>query len=197
VVRLYVEGGGDSKELHARCREGFRKLLEACGFRGRMPRIVACGGRSAAFSDFKTALNNAGDTVFLLIDSEWPVADVERTRAHLHARDNWQIPNGASDEHFLFMTTCMETWIVADREALRAHFGQGLREAELPPLLDLESRERHAVQRSLEAATRNCGEVYRKGRVSFALLGSLQPDRLASHLPSFRRARRILDAMLR
>ena len=25
---IYLEGGGDSKELHTRCREGFRKLLE-------------------------------------------------------------------------------------------------------------------------------------------------------------------------
>ena len=31
---IYLEGGGDSKELHIRCREGFRKLLENCGFQG-------------------------------------------------------------------------------------------------------------------------------------------------------------------
>ncbi len=36
---IFLEGGGDSKELHIRCREGFRQLLEKCGFKGRMPRL--------------------------------------------------------------------------------------------------------------------------------------------------------------
>jgi hypothetical protein len=52
--RIYVEGGGESKEMHARCREGFRTLLENSGFKGRVPRIVACGGRDAAYDAFAT-----------------------------------------------------------------------------------------------------------------------------------------------
>lgn len=196
-MRLYVEGGGDSKELHARCREGFRKLLENCGLRGRMPRIVACGSRNATFADFRTALQNGAGTALLLVDSERPVADVERTRIHLQASDGWEYPEGVTDEQVLLMTTCMETWIVADRDALRAYFGQGLREASLPPLPALESRERQTVQRSLMDATRNCGETYSKGKVSFALLGRVQPDTLDRHLPSFRRVRRILISKLK
>ena len=72
---LYIEGGGNSKELRTRCREGFRRLLERCGFAGRMPRLVACGGRSATFDDFKTAHRNAaeGDYVAMLADSEAPL----------------------------------------------------------------------------------------------------------------------------
>ena len=49
-ARIYVEGGGDSKDARARCREGFSKLLKKCGFRGRLPRLVACGGRTASFT---------------------------------------------------------------------------------------------------------------------------------------------------
>jgi hypothetical protein len=62
---IFLEGGGDSKDLHVRCREGFRKLLEKCGFKGRMPRTVACGGRSAVFDDFCIELLNTtkGDYV--------------------------------------------------------------------------------------------------------------------------------------
>src|SRR2546428_13870714 len=68
---LFLEGGGsgpDSKSLQARCREGFRTLLENCGFTGRMPRLAACGGRASAFDDFKTAHKNkaAGDYVAML-----------------------------------------------------------------------------------------------------------------------------------
>jgi hypothetical protein len=57
---IYIEGGGtgeDSKEVDIRCREGFRKLLENCGFgrQRRMPRLVACGGRNSALDAFQTA----------------------------------------------------------------------------------------------------------------------------------------------
>ena len=78
---IYLEGGGDSRDVQIRCREGFRKLLERCGYAGRMPRLVACGGRGAAFDAFKTALVRArkGDFVALWIDSEDPVADLEAT----------------------------------------------------------------------------------------------------------------------
>jgi len=56
TVRLYVEGGGDSKELKTHCRRGFRKFIEKAGLQGRMPRIVACGGRQRAYDSFATAL---------------------------------------------------------------------------------------------------------------------------------------------
>jgi hypothetical protein len=38
---IYLEGGGDSREGQIRCREGFRKLLERCSYKKRMPRLVA------------------------------------------------------------------------------------------------------------------------------------------------------------
>ena len=109
---IYLEGGGDSKELHTRCRESFRRLLERCGYREqkRMPRLVACGGRDATFDDFCCAhANGRGQFVALWIDSEDALADLERTWAHLKARDGWEQPAGADDEQVLFMTTCMET----------------------------------------------------------------------------------------
>ena len=40
-ARIYLEGGGDSKDGKVRCREGFSKLLRKCGLSGRMPRLVA------------------------------------------------------------------------------------------------------------------------------------------------------------
>lgn len=101
-ARIYIEGGGDSKELHIRCRAGFRQLLESCGFGGRMPRLISCGGRGAVFDDFKTAQANAseGEYVAMLIDSEEPLANIEQTWAHLKQRkqDGWDRPPDADDE---------------------------------------------------------------------------------------------------
>ena len=146
-TRLYIEGG-ESKEDQIRCREGFRKLFEQAGFTGRMPRLTASGGRDAAFGDFKTAHagSTAGHYVAMLVDSEDPVVDIERPWTHLKGRDGWVRPSGTVDEQVLLMTTCMETWIVADREALRRHYRSALQESALPPLVKLEARERADVR---------------------------------------------------
>lgn len=122
--KIYLEGGGVSGKLHDRCREGFRKLLEGAGFKGRMPRLVACGGRGETFDDFKTAQHkrSAGAYVAMLVDSEDPVKAVDKPWAHLRNRDGWGRPAHAVDDQVFLMTTCMETWIVADREALKRHY---------------------------------------------------------------------------
>lgn len=200
---LYLEGGGDSKELHVRCREGFRKLLEKCGFmqQRRMPRLFASGGRATVFDDFSTAHgNNPGDNyVAMWIDSEDPIEGIEAAWEHLQnvkTVPQWKRPEGASDDQVLFMTTCMETWIVTDRGALKDHYGNKLQDSALPPLVDLELRSRHDVQKQLIHATRNCSNAYSKGKQSFEILGKLSPTTLDKNLPSFVRIRRILDENL-
>ena len=195
---IYLEGGGNRTEGNARCREGFRKLLERCGLSGRMPRLVASGSRNTAFDNFNTAHSNATgpEYVALLIDSEDRVSDIEETWEHLRRSDSWQKPRGAREDQVLLMTTCMETWIVADRTALREHFGQGLRPNALPSPTNLESRSTSDIQNSLETATRDCAAPYAKGRRSYEVVGKLNPDTLESRLPSFGRARRILDDRL-
>ena len=94
------------------------------------------------------------------------------------------------------MTTCMETWIVADYKALSTHFGQGFQASALPPREDLEKRPRAEVLGKLKRATRDCLAPYEKGAKSFAVVGKLDPVTLDSYLPSFRRALRILNTEL-
>lgn len=196
-ARLYIEGG-ESKEDQIRCREGFRKLLEKAGFSGRLPRLTACGGRNSTFDDFRTAFakQKEGDYIAMLIDSEDPLADIQQTWAHLRDRDGWAQPADARNEQILFMTTCMETWIVADRGALREHYGNRLQENALPPLTDLEKRDRHEVHDQLAHASRNCSNAYAKGKRSFDVLAKLDAAVLKQHLPSFVRVDRILKANL-
>jgi hypothetical protein len=195
---IYLEGGGDSKELHTRCREGFRKLLAKTLPDGKMPKLVACGGRGDALARFQIALKNAhnDDFIGLLLDSEAPLTDIDAAWAHLQVFDKWTKPRNASDRQVLFMTTCMETWIVADIATLRTHYAQGFQERALPPLHNLEERSREEIQGALERATRNCTNAYTKGKRSFAVLAELNPAVLAAHLPSFARMKTILQAEL-
>ena len=196
-AHLYIEGG-ESKEDQIRCREGFRKLIEKAGLSGRMPRLSACGGRRSVFDDFKTAhaSRKVGAYIAMLVDSEDPVESLEKTWDHLKSRDQWDKPAGAVDEQVLFMTTCMETWIVADQTALREHYGQKLQENALPPLDNLENRNRHDVHDKLVHASRNCSNAYTKGKRSFEVLAKLDPAVLKQHLPSFVRVDRILKEKL-
>lgn len=191
---IYIEGGGDSKLLKIRCREGFRGLFDKLDLEGRRPHLVACGGRDAAFEHFRTGMNDEA-FVALLVDSEEPVVR-ESQWEHLRERDNWVKPQGATDDQVLLMTTCMETWIVADRVALRRHYGSRLRETALPPTDNLEARTRHEVQTALVRATATCSNAYEKGKRSFRALAELSPNVLSALLPSFARIQRILEDKL-
>ncbi len=194
---IYLKGGGESKELHCRCREGFHKLLEKNGFKGKMPRLVASGSRNSVFSDFNAAHPGKNHTfVAMWIDSEDPVADIEKTWAHLEKRDGWERPSNSSDEQVLFMTTCMETLIVADRDALKTCHKDQLQESALPPLNNLESRNRKELFDKLKHATRNSPAPYEKGKKSFELLGLLDAKTVRQHLPSVERTWRILEKYL-
>lgn len=119
MVKLYVEGGGDSNELKSRCREGFREFVTKAGVKNR-PRIIACGSRNNAFEDYCTAIEN-GEDAMLLVDSEAPVraTNVGKPWDHLKDRDGWQPPAQAADADCHLMVQVMESWFVADRETLK------------------------------------------------------------------------------
>ena len=200
-ARIYVEGGSsDSSALNVRCREAFNVLFQKCGFQGRMPRVIACGSRRQAYDDFCTALTQRSPgPIFLLVDSEDPVTDTKKPWRHLHGRDGWECPAGATDDQALLMTTCMETWIVADRDGLRKHYEHHqrcLRPASLPAAVNLEARDRHAIQDALVAATQDCTNAYAKNKRSFAALAGVDPATLRNLLPAFARMVRILDEKL-
>ena len=198
-AEIYVEGGGPPGGFtNIRCREGFRKLLAKCGLDNSRFRVTACGGRGDAWNDFQDAHEDAGGAYYvaLLIDSESPVANIEETWKHLTEEEKWERPPDVQDEQVLFMTTCMETWIVADRSALCAHFGPCLLVSELPDLDSLEELRRGTVKNRLQDATQGCPTPYRKRGNSFEMLGRIDPKVLEERLPSFRRARRILTDKL-
>jgi hypothetical protein len=198
-VRIYIEGGGDSKDLQSRCREGFRKLIERTGFEGRMPSTAACGGGNNAYDMFKIALRSADVNEFpmLLVDSEEPVTTAPWD--HLKSRDGWDRPAVAEDDQAQMMVTCMETWIMADRGALRKVFGAHLRESALFPVEGLERRSRQDLLAALKNATEDCGKGkgYDKGRRSFQILAELDPETLKENLSYFRRFSETLDRYLR
>ena len=202
-VTVYVEGGGDSAQLKAQCRKGFRELLDKAGFGGRLPRVVPCGSRNRAFRNFERALRDGVGYPILLVDSEDPVAGSDRSDAnpsgawrHLSRRDDWTRPSGAKDDQAQLMVTTMETWLLADRQTLIAYF-PAVNAGALPPDADLESRRKKEVSDALRNATQSSSKGrYHKGNHSFDLLGRVQPDELKRSLPHFRRFVETMGARL-
>lgn len=195
---IIIEGGGDDRDLHIRCRDGFRNLLIKCGFSGRMPRLVAGGGRQQTIDKFATKVKygKPGDYIAMIIDSEDPVEDINRPWIHLCERDKCTKPEETDDNQVLLMVTCMETWIMVDRVAMCNHYGSKLQESALLAIDKIEHRGRQVVQEALFHATRNCTNSYKKGKRSFRILSELNPQELERHLPSFRRLKKILNEKL-
>ena len=114
-IAIYMEGGGDSRDGKAALRSGMDALLKPLkeiARRGRLRwRVVACGGRDAAFKAFRNAANGDDTIVALLVDSEGPVAATPAM--HLAQRDGWHLQSADGDAMHL-MVQVMETWIVAD-----------------------------------------------------------------------------------
>ena len=202
-VTVYVEGGGDSAELKGQCRKGFQKLLANAGFGGRLPRVVASGARNRAFRNFERALRDGDGYPILLVDSEDPVAEADRSDAnpsgawrHLSRRDDWTRPSCAEDDQAQLMVTTMETWLIADRQTFIAYF-PAVNAGALPPDADLENRRKKEVSDTLRNATQSSSKGrYHKGNHSFDLLGRVQPEELKRRLPHFRRFVETLGARL-
>jgi hypothetical protein len=189
MVTLFVEGGGDhNAALKARCRRGFSKLLERAGFKNRMPRIVACGGRRQAYDQFCTALNGLrpGDAVLLLVDAE---TEVGATSPWVHVRqregDEWPKPAGAEDRHLHLMVQTMEAWFLADRAVLGAFFGKEFRENALPAATaKIEKVSKSDLNDRLGNATRSTQKgTYSKGEHSFDLLAKIDLMRVCKASP--------------
>ena len=185
-MTVYVEGGGDGRSLRARFREGWRQFLQSAGV-GRV-KIVRGGGRKQTFDRFATAVTAAapGAAVLLLVDSEGPVAEGRTVWEHLGARDGWTRPDGAGDDQAYLMVQLMETWFLADRDALRAYFGARFRENAIRDWPALENVPKKTVLKALDRATASCGKRYAKGRVSFELLARIAPARVEAACPHAR-----------
>ena len=184
--------------------------MKRAGFKGRLPRIIACGSRSAAFDDFTTALSTAreGDIVILLVDSETPLridpatAQPVNPWKHLLNQDHWTKPAAAKDEHAYLMVVCMESWFLADVNALKSYFGPGFKEDKIKANPMIEQIPKDSVFKQLADAT---AESIHKGkydgrskaRHSFEILGRLDPAKVRIASPHADRFFRFLDATLR
>ena len=124
------------------------------------------------------------DYNLLLVDSETAVN--ANPWEHLSDResDNWNRPAGASEDQAHLMVQVMESWFLADKNALADFYGQGFLRKALPQQPNIEEIARQDVLKKLRHASKPTqkGE-YHKTRHGFELLELIEPGlvRAASH----------------
>ncbi|MBK9168868.1 MAG: DUF4276 family protein [Bryobacterales bacterium] len=193
TVKLYVEGGGNqNKSLQTECRRGFSEFIKKAGMEGRMPRIVACGGRQEAYKNFRNAHETDRQLAIpvLLVDSEGPVT-AERAWHHVRDRpgDRWECPDGVTEDQIHLMVQVMEAWFFADKSTLGAYFGHRFQETALSERRDLENVPKSDIFTQLSNATRQTAKgQYSKGKHSFEILSRIDPGKVrdaSSHAERF------------
>lgn len=157
-IRIYFEGGGDSRHGKNAIREGFHKFLESSINGARCKGInfvlIACGSRNRAFNAFRTAIKDHS-TAFniLLVDSEGPIEQMDIIR-YLSDRDSWTFPVDVDLSQVHLMVEVMESWFMADLDALSSYYGQGFSKRSMPRRYNVEEIPKAQIYDCLTRATR-------------------------------------------
>jgi hypothetical protein len=147
-----------------------------------MPKIVVCGSRENAYDKFKMFVGGK-DYAMLLVDAEVPVT-AQGPWEHLKASDNWDRPVGADDDQCHLMVQAMESWFLADREALGEYYGAGFQESDLPQNPRVEQVAKQDVISGISNASRNTKKgPYDKGAHSYEILEKLAPAKVQQASP--------------
>jgi len=191
TIKIYIEGGGEGKDLDKRFRQSWTEFFKKAGL-PRMPRPVRGKGRTNTHDLFATAIRAKEKDVLplLLLDSEDPVKEGHTVWQHLKVRDDMDRPAGALDNQAYLMIQVMETWFLADRESLQAFFGSKFKTNKIPQWLNLEDIDKVRIIEALDSATQDCNKKYAKGKTSFEVLAATNPGKVENACPN---AKALLD----
>ena len=187
-VAIYMEGGGDSVAGKRALRQGMDALLEpikAARDKAWHWKLVPCGGRDKAFRAFRNAVSASEYAVVALLVNSEDAVDSRSPARHLAQRDRWDLAF-APEESVHMMVQVMETWILADQDALRAYYGTRLNASALPVQRNLEDVAKRDVLRALARATAATSKgEYGKIRHASEILARLDPHIVRQRCPHF------------
>lgn len=198
AVYIFFEGPPGNTPAARACRVAFRNYFTLLGLKGRLPKLIPCGGRNRAFNQFCNAVKDPPTEKdilpVLLIDSEMAVkvTDLECPR-NFFRRNGMQLPKDVTNEQLHLLVQCFETLLVTDRAAVEKILGgQGFRSKELPKHASLEQVAVDEILQCLADASGVKGKKYQKGRHSFAILAVLDPKKPEAVLKWVERFHRVL-----
>ncbi|HEX6863348.1 MAG TPA: DUF4276 family protein [Thermoanaerobaculia bacterium] len=198
-IRIYFEGGGNSRLLWRTLRRGFGQFLDPLRRLAQDRRIgwhlIPCGSRNETFKEFMIGLRTHPESFnVLLVDSEREVA--LPCWKHLERWDRFA-PPGIPEERCHFMVQTVEAWLVADPETLEKFYGKGFRRNVLPSQPDVEAIPKNDVLAALDRATSPTQKgKYKKIEHCAELLQRLDSSRVRSRARHCDLLFRTLEAMI-
>jgi hypothetical protein len=157
---------------------------------------VPCGTRRKAFDGFKNANEQYPEAFsILLVDSEEEV--VGSPKQHLQKRDRWDL-TFAHDDKCHLMVRVMESWFLADVDALKGYYGEGFRASRIPPSSNIENIEKprvYEIMREATMHTKTKGE-YHKTRHAPELLEIIDSSKVRAASPHCESLFAVLNAYL-
>jgi hypothetical protein len=179
-IKVYVEGGGEGKNLSTECRRGFNKIFSKVIPNGIRPRIVAGGPRENTIKMFLKAVKSSKEQKsILLVDSEGPVPEKTKPWEYLKNGHNWTLDSPEDRNRVFLMVQLMEAWFLADKQTLQSYFGRGFSVNPLPQRQNIEEIPLKDVNTGLRNATRNSAKgEYGKALHSYEILGMIDPSKV-------------------
>ena len=161
---MYVEGGG-RKALDRQCRRAFNEFFRRAGIETSNVVVEARGPRGEAYNAFRDDSDRNFRRI-LLVDAEGPVT-AKTAWAYLQQNDGCSRPRGVTDDQCHLMVQVMESWFLADVDALSGYFGQGFRSQRLPANPKVEQVDKRDVIDGIDRAAKGTGglAIARRGIV--------------------------------
>lgn len=185
-IRIYVEGGGKGTDRFAtiKLREGFRAFFKELDEKAKKKNIrfqpIPSGSTDETYRSFERSVRDFPQSFsLLLVDSDKAVPNGETARSFLQKKHKKWLLQNISDEQCHLMVQIMESWFVADVDALKNYYGQDFNESAIPKNANVEKIDKTRVENSLKNATRQTQKnEYHKIHHGGDLLGKIDAKKV-------------------
>jgi Domain of unknown function (DUF4276) len=158
-IKLYVEGGGKGSHKRAtiKLQQGFdaffAELKNAAQSKKISFKIIPAGNTQSTYDDFFRSVEHSPQSFnLLLVDSDAALDENESARDFLQKKyKKWKLKT-VKDEQCHLMVQIMESWLIADINALKEFYGQGFNFGAIPKNKNVEAVGKEQVEKSLKAA---------------------------------------------
>ena len=182
-IRVYFEG---DKALRPAFNSFLKPVIDS--FRQRRIRfqLIAGGSTDETIQDFMDGVQDYPAAFnILLVDSDGP--DGGNLIASIKGRSTWNGRVGAriQDNQIHFMVEVMESWLLADKDALANYYGNGFQTNRLPQNPSIEEIFKADVISGLESATSSTPKgKYHKTRHAPDLLQQVDVSKVRNAAPN-------------